>query len=193
MRRGPLGDTWDDPAPSPDMLADLFADDPDASAVVRDASIAEVVERHVRDDRLRGALHGQGIIGTFAGPRDAGTAWVHAHHRLGLLGGWAFVEGGMGQISFLLADAARDAGAWLAAGTPVAAIEPGVGVHLAGGERIRARAVVANADPPRVLQLLGDEAPASFAERVGAWRTTSPVVKVNCALVAPPRVPGGAG
>ena len=29
------------------------------------------------------ALHGQGVIGTFAGPRDPGTAWVHAHHRLG--------------------------------------------------------------------------------------------------------------
>jgi phytoene dehydrogenase-like protein len=193
LRGGPLGDTWDDPAPTCDMLADLFADDPEAAAVVRDASIAEVVERHVRDDRVRGALHGQGIIGTFAGPRDAGTAWVHAHHRLGLLGGWAFVEGGMGQISFLLADAARDAGASLAAGTPVAAIEPGVGVHLAGGERIRARAVVANADPPRVLQLLGDEAPAAFAARVGAWRTASPVVKVNCALARLPEFPAARG
>ena len=39
-----------------------------------EASIAGVVEAHVRDDRLRTALHGQGIIGTNAGPRDPGTA-----------------------------------------------------------------------------------------------------------------------
>jgi phytoene dehydrogenase-like protein len=182
LRRGPDGDTWDDPAPDAARLDALLADDPEARDVVLHASIADVVEGHVRDDRLRRALHGQGIVGTFAGPREAGTAWVHAHHRLGLLGGWAFVEGGMGQISFLLADAARDAGAWLAAGTPVAAIEPGVGVRLAGGERIRARVVVANADPHRVLDLLGREAPTGFADHVRRWRATSPVVKVNCAL-----------
>ena len=63
-----------------------------------------------RDERLRTALHGQGVIGTFAGPRDPGTAWIHAHHSLGLIGGWSFVEGGIGRVSVLLADAAREAG-----------------------------------------------------------------------------------
>lgn len=193
LRRGPQGDTWDEPAPDAAALEALFADDPEARDVVLHASIADIVETHVRDDRLRCALHAQGIIGTFAGPRDAGTAWVHAHHRLGLLGGWAFVEGGMGQVSFLLADAARDAGAWLAAGTPVAAIEPGVGVRLAGGEQIRARAVVANADPHRVLDLLGAEAPRAFGDRVRRWRATSPVVKVNCALARLPTFPASRG
>ena len=152
-----------------------------------DASIADVVERHVADERLRTALHGQGVIGTFAGPRDAGTAWVHAHHRLGLLGGWGYVEGGMGRVSFCLADAARDAGAVLAAGVEVAAIEPGVGVRLAGGELVRARAVVSNADPIRTLGLVERGAgPAgvdpAFASKVAGWRCASPVVKVNCAL-----------
>ena len=193
LRHGPLGDTWDDPPPDEAALAALFADDPEARDVVLEAPIADVVERHVRDDRLRGALHGQGIIGTFAGPRDPGTAWVHAHHRLGLLGGWGFVEGGMGQVSFLLADAARDAGAWLAAGTPVARIEPSVGVQLVGGERIRAPVVVANADPHRVLALLDGAAPAAFADRVRRWRATSPVVKVNCALARLPEFPAAQG
>ena len=100
-----------------------------------DASIADVVERHVRDERLRTALHGQGVIGTFAGPRDPGTAWIHAHHSLGLIGGWSFVEGGMGRVSFLLADAAREAGAVVAAGVPVAAIVPGEGVAARGRRR----------------------------------------------------------
>ena len=161
--------------------------------MVLEAPIADVVERHVRDERLRGALHGQGIIGTFAGPRERGTAWVHAHHRLGLLGGWSFVAGGMGQVSFLLADAAREAGAVLASGTPVAAIEPGDGVRLEGGERIPAGTVVANVDPKRLLALLGGAAPAGFADRARRWRDTSPVLKVNCALSRLPVFPAAGG
>lgn len=182
LRHGRLGDTWDGPAPDAGAIAELFADDPEARAVVLEEPIADVVERHVRDPRLRQALHGQGVIGTFAGPREPGTAWVHAHHRLGLLGGWGFVEGGMGQVSFLLADAALEAGAVVASGVPVAAIEPGVGVRLEGGDRIRARAVVASTDPKRTLGLLAGDVPHAFAARVGAWRTASPVLKVNCSL-----------
>ena len=60
---------------------------------------------------------------------------------------WGYVEGGMGRISFAIAEAAREAGAVLAAGVPVAEIRPGEGVVLEGGEVIRARAVVSNADP----------------------------------------------
>jgi phytoene dehydrogenase-like protein len=97
----------------------------------------------------------------------------------------------MGRVSFCLADAASAAGAVLACGVEVAAIEPGTGVRLAGGERVRARAVVSNADPKRTLTLVehsGDGAgvDAAFVARVGAWRCSSPVVKVNCALARLP-------
>ena len=99
-----------------------------------------MIARHVTDERLHTALHGQGLIGTFAGPRDPGTAAIHAHHCMGTLdgraGAWGYVEGGMGQVSFALADAAVEAGALLAAGVQVAEIVPGEGVRLAGGELI---------------------------------------------------------
>jgi phytoene dehydrogenase-like protein len=194
LRSGPLGDTWEGDSPARAVVESIFADDAEAREVLIDASIADVVERHVRDERLRTALHGQGVIGTFAGPRDPGTAWVHAHHRLGLLGGWKFVAGGMGQVSFALADAARAAGAVVAAGTPVVAIEPGEGVRLDGGDRIPAAAIVANVDPKRLLGLVGDaDVPPSFAGRVAAWRSTSPVVKLNCALSRLPTFPAAAG
>ena len=178
----PARDTWVGDAPDRAALEELFADDPEAREVLFDASIADVVERYVHDDRLRIALHGQGIIGTFAGPRDPGTAWIHAMHSLGLIGGWSYVEGGMGRISFCLADAARDAGAAVATGVPVAAIVPGEGVRLEGGEMVRAAAVVSNADPVRTLGLCDGDVPAAFRSRVDAWRCESPVVKVNCAL-----------
>src|SRR5262249_60311138 len=90
-------------------LEELFDDEPEARAVLFDASIADVIEDHVRDERLRIALHGQGIIGTFAGPRDPGTAWIRAMHSLGLLGGWGYGEGGVGRGSSCLAAGAAGA------------------------------------------------------------------------------------
>ncbi len=148
------------------------------------------------DERLRTALHGQGIIGTYAGPRDAGTAAVHLMHASGVLegipGAWGYVEGGMGRVSFALADAAIEAGAVLAAGVPVAAIVPGEGVRTEGGETIRAGAVVSNADPKRTVSLCESGVPDVFRKRVDEWRSESPVLKINCALSRLPRFPQAA-
>ncbi len=89
----------------------------------------------------------------------------------------------MGMVSFAIADAAREAGATLACGVPVAEIRPGEGVELEDGTEIRARAVVCNADPKRLLGLLdGHEIDAAYRERLEAWKIRSPVVKFNAAL-----------
>ncbi|HUI02792.1 MAG TPA: NAD(P)/FAD-dependent oxidoreductase [Acidimicrobiales bacterium] len=183
-------DTWLGDAPDRAEIEEILAGDPEALEVVFEASIADVVERHVHDERLRTALHGQGIIGTFAGPRDPGTAAVHLMHASGTLAGkggaWGYVEGGMGMVSFALADAAAEAGAVLAAGVAVAAVVPGVGVRLEGGELVRAEAVVSNADPKRTVALCEYGVPPDFRRRVEAWRCDSPVLKVNCALAGLP-------
>ena len=68
---------------------------------------------------------------------------------------WGYVKGGMGMVSFILCDIAREPGAVLTR-PPVARIIPGEGVELEGGERIDARCVVSNADPRATLKLLGD-------------------------------------
>ncbi len=144
-------DTWLGPAPDRAEVEERLGHDAELVETVFEASIAEVVERHVTDERLRAALHGQGVIGTFAGPRDPGTAWVHAHHCLGALegraGAWGYVEGGLGRVSLILAEAATEAGAVIHCGAEVAAIVPDEGVRLEAGELVRAEAVVANADP----------------------------------------------
>ena len=117
-----------------------------------------MLDRYVADQRLKDALACQGTIGTFAGPRDPGTASIRLmHHQgdlLGLGSVWGYVEGGLGRVSFAIAQAAIEAGATLAAGVPVAAILPGEGVELESGEMIRAPAVVCNADPKRMLAML---------------------------------------
>ncbi|MGH9035761.1 MAG: phytoene desaturase family protein, partial [Acidimicrobiia bacterium] len=184
-------DTWLGPAPDRAAVEARLGHVPELVEIVFEASIADVVERHVTDERLRAALHGQGVIGTFAGPREPGTAWVHAHHCLGSLegraGAWGYVEGGLGRVSMILAEAATEAGAVIQCGAEVAAIVPDEGVRLEGGELVRAKAVVANADPKRALGLVEGGVPADFAARVDAWRSQSPVVKFNCALSRLPR------
>jgi phytoene dehydrogenase-like protein len=108
------------------------------------------------------------------------------HHQGDLLGQgsiWGYVEGGMGRISFAIAQAAQDAGAVLAAGVPVARIVPGEGVELESGELVRSAAVISNADPKRTLAMLGSsDLPGSFRERLEGWQVRSPVVKLNAAL-----------
>ena len=189
--RSPDRDTWLGEAPSRAELEALLNGDSELIEVLFDEPIAGVVERHVRDERLRTALHGQGLIGTWAGPRDPGTAAIHAMHSMGLLAGrpgsWGYVEGGMGRISVAVARAAREAGAVIATRTRVSAILPEHGVELEDGTRIRARVVVSNADPRTTLNLLHDAAPPELAQRVDAWQMSGPVLKINCALSRLPR------
>jgi phytoene dehydrogenase-like protein len=60
---------------------------------------------------------------------------------------------------------------------------------LEGGETIRARAVVSNADPKRTLALYGGEVPPDYRHRVDSWRSDSPVLKINCGLSRLPHFP----
>jgi phytoene dehydrogenase-like protein len=148
--------------------------------------MAEYAERYLDDERLQCAVLGQGVIGTAASPFDPGTASVHFHHSCGRLGGmpgmWGYVKGGMGTVSFLVCDIARDAGAVVAAGVPVARILPGEGVELATGERINAPVVVSNADPRVTLRLLGDQVDSGWRAQVEALPQVGHTMKVSAAL-----------
>jgi phytoene dehydrogenase-like protein len=96
---------------------------------------------------------------------------------------WGYVQGGMGMVSFAIADAAREAGAILACGVEVGEIVPGEGVTLSDGTSIRAATVISNADPKRTLGMLdGSDVEPSFRDRLEAWKVRSPVVKFNAAL-----------
>ena len=188
LRHGAAGDAWIGPSPSRAEIEKRLEGDKELISIVFDDSIADTLSRYVEDERLHHALFGQGVIGAYAGPRDHGTAAVKLmHHQgdlLGLGSVWGYVAGGMGRVSFAIAQAAIEAGAQLAAGVPVAEIEPGVGVTLESGDVLRARTIVSNADPKRTLAMLGDDdsIPGEYRERLEAWDVRSPVVKLNAAL-----------
>jgi phytoene dehydrogenase-like protein len=198
LRTGPR-DSWLGNSPSRAELEEMLGGDPHMVDILFDASIADVLEDYIKDQRLVDALYGQGVIGAYAGPRDWGTASVKLMHYQGDLEGqgpvWGYVKGGMGVISFAIAEAAAEAGAVLACGTEVAEIVPGEGVRLAGGDFLRATTVLSNADPKRVLTMLGDSdaVPAAYRQRLTDWQVRSPVVKFNAALTRLPTFPAAEG
>ncbi len=148
--------------------------------------MVECLEHFIEDERLQSAYMGQGVIGTFASPHDPGTASIHFHHQSGRLGGtpgmWGYVMGGMGMVSFILCDIARDAGVFVVTGVPVARIIPGHGVELEGGERIESACVVSNADPRATARLLGKDADPDWRAQVEAIPQVGCTVKLNIVL-----------
>jgi phytoene dehydrogenase-like protein len=186
LRKGDR-DTWVGETPTREEIEELLGGSQEMIDLVFEASIADVLDDHLSDERLKTALFGQGIIGTWGGPHDHGTASIKLMHYQGDFDGqgpvWGYVEGGMGMCSFAIADAAAEAGAVLACGVPVAEISPGEGVTLEDGTVLHAGTVVCNADPKRMLGMLdGAELDPAFRERLEAWKIRSPVVKFNAAL-----------
>jgi phytoene dehydrogenase-like protein len=161
------------------------------------ASIADLIEEYFESDAMLGLLSVSGVIGTWAGPRSAGTAYVMLHHHIGDTGGqagaWGFPRGGMGGVTSALAAAARSFGAELRTGAEVAQIrtQPGrgttpsvAGVTLASGEEIDAGTVITTAHPQISFLRLLDPAvlPPDFVAEIQRWQTRSGTVKINLAL-----------
>ena len=180
------GDAWIGEAPTREQIEERLGKDEEARALLFDWSMAEFVERYLKDERLQVAYLGQGVIGTNASPFDKGTASIRFHHASGRLGGmpgmWGYVQGGMGMVSFYFCDAACEAGATVVSGVPVAQILPGEGVVLEGGERIAARVVVSNADPRVTLRLLGSAADNGWRASVERVPIEGCTVKLNVHL-----------
>jgi phytoene dehydrogenase-like protein len=155
-------------------------------------SVAEFLEPWFESEALKVSLATDGVIGFNGGPRTPGSAYVLLHHVMGKMDGhrglWGFVRGGMGGLSEAIAAAARSAGAAIRTEAAVLRIllrnGRAEGVVLAGGEEIRSRAVVSNADPKRTfMTLVGErELPESFAAEVRRIRMTGSSMKINLAL-----------
>jgi phytoene dehydrogenase-like protein len=155
-------------------------------------SVAEFLEPWFESEQIKVTLATDGVIGTNGGPRSPGTAYVLLHHVMGKVDGhrglWGFVRGGMGAVSEAIAGAARAAGATIRTEAPVerVLVQNGraLGVVLAGGEEIRARAVISSADPKLTFLGLVGEAnlPPEFAQAVRQIQMKGCSMKINLAL-----------
>lgn len=169
-----------------------FEDLDSATRAAFEGSAAELVERYIETPVLQAEMVNDGLIGTYAGPRNAGTGYVLAHHNagraLGIQGAWGFVRGGMGAVARAVASAARAAGAEIIAAKPVASVlvrdDAACGVVLEDGSEIEAAAVLSNADPQATFLRLTPKGalPPAFEAKVRAWKCVGVSLKVNFAL-----------
>ena len=135
-------------------------------------------------------------IGTFAGPKTPGSAYVVLHHIMGEhegAGGWGFIRGGMGAISEAIAESGRRHGMEIRTDAEVTRVEVAGGraskVVTADGREFTARAIVGNTSCKILFDRLvaPEHLPAEFLKHIRDYRTFSTAFKINVAAEAPPR------
>ena len=158
--------------------------------------VADLVSEWFDSEPLRATIAAGGILGSFLGPRSAGSAAVLLMLGAGdgqpVARGW-YAAGGPGALADALAAAARAAGVEIRTGVEVARIdvsdEAAAGVTLATGESVRADAVLSGLDPKRTL--LGLIEPMhlepELIRRVQNIRMRGTLAKVNYAVSSLPR------
>jgi phytoene dehydrogenase-like protein len=163
-------------------------------------SASDFLDEWFEDERVKGALATQAIIGAWAGPMTPGSAYVLMHHWIGEIdghaGAWGWVKGGMGGVSQAMARSAESAGAEIRTDAEVDRIAinasgRAVGVALLDGTLIRSQRVVSSAHPVTTyLSLIGSERlPGDVVRDVERYRTRSGSVKLNVALSELPEFP----
>src|SRR5207249_9190620 len=90
-------------------------------------SVTDLLNDWFESDAIKGMLAINGVIGTWAGPDEPGTAYVMLHHSIGdvgdgHLGSWRFQEGGMGAVSDSIHRSAESFGCGVRTQAPVAKI-----------------------------------------------------------------------
>ncbi|MGH2636174.1 MAG: phytoene desaturase family protein [Actinomycetota bacterium] len=163
-------------------------------------AIADYVAETFETEAVRGAIAARAIQYTAMGPWSAGTTAVLLADSAGNDGGAAgqstVARGGPGALAEALADAARALGAEIRTDSEVVAMlvedHRAVGVALAGGEEVHARAVVTAADPKRTLTTLVDpvEIGPHLRWRASNIRTPGAASKVDLALAGLPAFAG---
>jgi phytoene dehydrogenase-like protein len=163
-------------------------------------SAADFLDEWFEDDRVKGAMATQAIIGAWCGPMTPGSAYVLMHHWIGEIdghaGAWGWVKGGMGGVSAALARSAEAAGAEIRTDAEVDRVAinasgRAVGVALTDGSLVRAQRVVSSAHPVTTyLSLVGEERlPGDVVRDVKRYRSRSGSVKINVALSELPTFP----
>jgi phytoene dehydrogenase-like protein len=148
---------------------------------------------------IKAAFGFDGIVGNYASPYAAGSAYVLLHHVFGEVNGrkgaWGHAVGGMGAITQAMAKAGAERGVEIRLSSPVREVIVDAGRAMGAvterGEVFRARCVASNLNPKLLFGKLVDPAvlPDEFRERIGRWRCGSGTFRMNVALAELPDFP----
>ena len=118
-------------------------------------SAGEMLDERFENDLVKALFGFDAIVGNYASPYAAGSAYVMLHHAFGEVNGkkgvWGHAIGGMGAITQAMARAARGHGAEIETEAGVREVivegDRAVGVILDNGETIRAKYIVSGVNP----------------------------------------------
>src|SRR5213594_3987370 len=185
------------PPPLPDLLG-MFkgAEAEELAKRLLLQSAADLLDEFFESDEVKAMLATATTIGLPAGPKTPGTALMLGHMLLHEINGvkqtFGYSKGGMGGISQALAKAAEQHGATVHTGATVRRILTNdgraIGVELAGGKTVMARAILANVDVKTTFEKLvpPDALDPEFLAQVRRIKATGVVTKVNCVLTELP-------
>ena len=159
-------------------------------------SAGEMLDDCFESDLVKSLFGFDAIVGNYASPYAAGSAYVMLHHAFGEVNGkkgvWGHAIGGMGAITQAMASSARGHGVDIAIDAGVREViverDRAVGVILDDGKTIRAKYVASSVNPKLLYTRLlpADALPAAFLGRIKNWRNGSGTFRMNVALNALP-------
>jgi phytoene dehydrogenase-like protein len=159
-------------------------------------SAGEMLDDYFESDLVKALFGFDAIVGNYASPYAAGSAYVMLHHAFGEVNGkkgvWGHAIGGMGAITQAMAAAARAHGVEIETGVGVREVivekTRAVGVTLENGDIVRARYIASNLNPKLLYTRLlpADALPRTFLERIQTWRNGSGTFRMNVALSSLP-------
>jgi phytoene dehydrogenase-like protein len=159
-------------------------------------SAGDMLDDWFESDLVKALFGFDAIVGNYASPYAAGSAYVMLHHAFGEVNGkkgvWGHAIGGMGAITQAMASSARAHGAEIETDAGVREViverDRAVGVILDNGETIRAKYVASNVNPKLLYTRLlpADSLPPPFLDRIKTWRNGSGSFRINVALTALP-------
>ncbi len=159
-------------------------------------SAGDYLDQWFETDVVKALFGFDAIVGNLASPYTHGSAYVLLHHWFGEVNGkkgvWGHAIGGMGAITQAMARAAGEHGVRIDTGAAVTEViverDRAMGVSLADGTQIRARAVVANVNPKFLFEQLVPRhtVPGFVADRMARWKAGSGTFRMNVALAALP-------
>src|SRR6478735_5909801 len=197
--RQDIAPTWLEQPHSVEETAERYVRPALRQAFVRlcRGSVGEYLDRFGFRSDLVKAMYAvtDGFSGLYGGYDTPGTGMNFLIHNMCRLpradGTWMIVQGGMGTVARVLADALQRHGGNIVVGEPVASVivegDAARGVVLEDGSEIRARAVIVNADPFRMQALVGSERlPLAYNARLAAMKRPGSTLKLNLALERAP-------
>jgi phytoene dehydrogenase-like protein len=159
-------------------------------------SAGEMLDERFESDLVKALFGFDAIVGNYASPYAAGSAYVMLHHAFGEVNGrkgaWGHAIGGMGAITLAMARAARGHGVDIETDAGVREVivegDRTVGVILDNGETVRARYVASSVNPKLLYTRLvpAGALKPEFLDRIKNWRNGSGTFRMNVALDALP-------